>query len=173
MVQAFFSLIPAFFYWLNDSQMVGHFAYSLKTKLGMAFWNRIRFNAGLFSLFRACKPNNSVRNKKFLTQYQKISRKISTLSLFKAFLEISHPETFGLKLAENSARIPDFFKTKWDLVKASDRWSQICESRIFSTFYGFFFFFFTHLGYFFNFTVVYLCQIKGGISPPSGGKNSE
>ena len=136
MVQAFFSLIPAFFYWLNDSQMVGHFAYSLKTKLGMAFWNRIRFNAGLFSLFRACKPNNSVRNKKFLTQYQKISRKISTLSLFKAFLEISHPETFGLKLAENSARIPDFFKTKWDLVKTSDRWSQICERRIFSAFYG-------------------------------------
>ena len=31
------------------------------------------------------------------------------------------------------------------------------------------FFFLIHLGYHFNFTVVYLCQIIGGISPPSGG----
>ena len=30
-------------------------------------------------------------------------------------------------------------------------------------------FFYTHLGYSFNFTVVYLCQIKEGIPPPSGG----
>ena len=30
-------------------------------------------------------------------------------------------------------------------------------------------FFNTHLGYSFNFTVFYLCQIMGGIPPPSGG----
>ena len=30
-------------------------------------------------------------------------------------------------------------------------------------------FFFIHLGHSFNFTVVYLCQIMGGILPPSGG----
>ena len=31
------------------------------------------------------------------------------------------------------------------------------------------FFFNIHLGFSFNFTVVYLCQIMGGIPPPSGG----
>ena len=30
-------------------------------------------------------------------------------------------------------------------------------------------YFFTHLVYYFNFTVVYIFQIKGGIPPPSGG----
>ena len=30
-------------------------------------------------------------------------------------------------------------------------------------------FFFIHLSYSFNFTVVYFCQIMGGIPPPSGG----
>ena len=73
----------------------------------------------------------------------------------------------------------DYFKVKckWTFLisKIFEHLQQnfnICQfwNCLFVNDYIFYYiFFYIHLGYSFNFTVVYLCHIMGGIPPPGGG----